>query len=292
MSRRRGGHGLAFGYARASKTSLGRWAAGVTSGHTSDWAAGRGFPLLPRRGTASPAAKEQKAPAGAAQRRPSPGEGAGKPSVEVLRLRQTALERLRRPVAHSSRNLNDHYLKRSPAVQREGRGIVQSALEGQVAKARAVQQVPVFGADFVAMAAAEPERAAAEMGVDVTALKGVLAGRQDTVLASCTDHRNGPDTPAGEPCTASFLACLGCRNARALPHHLPVQVHVHDRLAQLRGHMDPEVWAFRYEDAFAGLTHLLASPHYTLADRDQARGQLTEGDRRLAEDLLEGRLDL
>ncbi|MFF3499442.1 hypothetical protein [Streptomyces sp. NPDC003247] len=294
LSRRHGGHGMAFGYVRTSKTSLGRWAAGVTSGHTTDWASGCGFPLLPRRrANSSITGQEEKAPASGAHPAPCPGQGGeGKPSVDVLRLRQTALERLRRPVAHSSRTLNDRYLKRSPAVQREGRAIVQSALEGQVAKARALQQVPVFGADFLAMAAAQPERAAAEMGVDVTALKGVLAGEQDTVLASCTDHRDDPDTPAGDPCTASFLACLGCRNARALPHHLPVQVYVHDRLGQLRSHMDPEVWAFRYGDAFARLTHLLEPPHYTGADRDRAREQLTEDDRRLADDLLEGRLNL
>ncbi|MCC3773804.1 hypothetical protein [Streptomyces sp. UNOB3_S3] len=289
LSRRHGGHDLAFGYVRTTKLNHGRWAGGIASSHTTDWAAGNGFPLLPRRG-ATTTGDVEEAPDDDS---PEPDDQVtGLPSVDVLRLRQTALERIRRPVAHSRQTLNDRYLKRSPAVRREGREIVRTALEEQVAKARGRQQVPVFSAAFAAMAEEDPQRAAAEMGVGPDVLKRILAGQEDTVLASCADHRDGPDTPPGEPCTASFLACLSCRNARALPHHLPVQVYVHDQLAQLRTHIDPDVWAFRYGDAFARLTHLIGPPHYTAADREQARTQLTEQDRHLADDLLEGRLDL
>ncbi|WP_461037441.1 hypothetical protein [Streptomyces mayteni] len=288
LSRRHGGHGLAFGYARATKISDGRWAEGVKSVHTSDWAVGRGFPLPPRRGTPGPGRDSGAggAPDDQAQ------EPAARPYVEVLRLRQTALERMGRPVAHSRRTLNDRYLRRSPAVQSESRDIVRTALEEQVTKAREHQKVPVFSAAFVAMAEAEPERAAAEAGLEVGVLTRMLAGGEDTVLASCADNHDGPDTPPGEPCTASFLACLSCRNARALPRHLPVQVYVHDQLKQLRTHMDVRVWDFRYGDAFARLTHLLGAPHYTAADREQARTDLSERDRHLADDFLEGRWDL
>ena len=52
----------------------------------------------------------------------------------------------------------------------------------------------------------------------------MISGRSDTVLASCTGHTDSPHAPAGMPCTASFLECLDCPNARALPRHLPVQV--------------------------------------------------------------------
>ncbi|MEO3749420.1 hypothetical protein [Streptomyces sp. B6B3] len=289
LSRRHGDHGLALGYVRTTMLHHGRWAGGIASHHTSDWAVGHGFPLLPRRGWPTAGAQEVSG----ADNDPGPDDQAGGlPSVDAGRLRQTALERTRHPVAHSRQTLNDRYLRRSPAVQREGREIVRTALEEQVAKARDRQQTPVFSAMFVAMAEVDPQQAAAEMGVDVEVLKRILVGQEDTVLASCADHHDGPDTPPGEPCTASFLACLGCRNARALPHHLPVQVYVRDRLAQLRTHLDPDEWDLRYGDAFAQLTHLLGPPHYTATDVQQARERLARSERHLADDLLKGRWDL
>ena len=77
-SRRLGGHRSAFS-AYTPKRNAGStcWVEGVTGGHVHAWARGHGFPSA----------------AGAA--------GAGRPPIEVRRIRQTVIERDRRPVSHT-----------------------------------------------------------------------------------------------------------------------------------------------------------------------------------------------
>lgn len=186
--------------------------------------------------------------------------------------------------------MNDYYLRRSPQVLQESQEIVREALDQEVTKARTAQSIPVFTPDFLQQAEKDPAAAAAETGVEIDVFKRMLAREQDTVLASCVDHRNSPHTQPGHPCDASFLQCLACSNARALPHQLPIQVAVHDQLAALRTNLDPATWHHRYGTAGARLTDLLG--HYSTEDRHQARNQLTETDRHLVDDLLNGTLDL
>ena len=214
----------------------------------------------------------------------------GRPAVQVRRIRQTALELKRRPVAHSREMLRDHYLKRSRTVQEQSRTVVGTALRGQVAKARAAMDIPVFTPDFVARATRNPEEAAAVAGLDAEMLKRLLAGEQDTVLAGCIDHLAGPETPPGTPCSASFLACLKCENARALPHQLPVQIVTRDRLLVTRPNSDPATWRTKYQTVVDRLEDILR--HYTPAEQEQARAELSDGQRALIDDLLGGRLDL
>ncbi|UQX04707.1 hypothetical protein [Streptomyces sp. RerS4] len=196
----------------------------------------------------------------------------------------------RRPVAHSRETLRDYYLKRSRTVQEQSRSVVGKTLREQVAKARTAMEIPVFTPDFIDRAAHDPEAAAAAAGLDPEALKGLLAGEQDTVLTGCVDHLAGPDTPRGTPCTASFFACLGCENARALPHQLPVQIVVRDRLLAARPNSDPTTWRAKYLAATDRLEDILR--HYTPAEREQARANLSDGQSELIEDLLSGRPDL
>lgn len=118
----------------------------------------------------------------------------------------------------------------------------------------------------------------------------MLAGEQDTVVTACTDHRNSPHSPPGQPCTASLLACLDCTNARALPHQLPVQIAVHDRLLAQRPNLDPTVWRVRYETPIHQLEDIVGN--YTPAEQAAARSSLSPDQERLVSDLLEGRLDL
>ncbi|MFH9216296.1 hypothetical protein OG944_02645 [Streptomyces anulatus] len=237
-----------------------------TEVHVKHWSQSRGFPSM------------RKAVAG------------GLPAVQVRRIRQSALERKRRPVAHSRETLRDYYLKRSRTVQEQSRSVVGKTLREQVAKARTAMEIPVFTPDFIDRAAQDPEAAAAEAGLDPEALKGLLAGEQDTVLTGCVDHLAGPDTPRGTPCTSSFFACLGCENARALPHQLPVQIVVRDRLLAARPNSDPTTWRAKYLAATDRLEDILR--HYTPAEREQARANLSDRQSELIDDLLSGRLDL
>lgn len=214
----------------------------------------------------------------------------GKPVIDVRRIRQTALELQRRPVAHSRRTLRDHYLRRSATVQEQSRAVVGKALREQVTKARTAMEVPVFTPEFLEKAAADPTAAAAEAGLAPDMLKRMLAGEQDTAVAACTNHRDSPHSPPGQPCTASFLACLDCKNARALPHQLPVQVAVRDRLLAQRPNLDPTVWRVRYETPVHQLEDIMGS--YTPAEQKAARRSLSPDQERQVSDLLEGRLDL
>lgn len=286
-ARRHGGFPRVFSYVGISAGRGGRWLSSMYSFYVGTWAQAHGFPrLLPAR----PERPEEESSGAGESIDAGAAIGHDKPPVSTRRLRQTAIERGRRPVAHSRATMNDYYLARSQSVAQEGREIVRDALGGELAKARAAQQTPVFTPAFLQRAASDPAAAAAEMGVNVAVLRGMLAGEQDTVLAACTDHREGPYTEPGEPCDASFLDCLGCRNARALPHQLPIQVTAHERLSTLRTNLDPATWQHRYGTAFAQLTDLLG--HYNPEERDLARGRVVEADQHLLDDLLDRRLDL
>ncbi|MGW1976616.1 hypothetical protein [Streptomyces sp. NPDC001889] len=241
----------------------GRW---NTSVHVKRWSQTRGFPSL------------RQAVAG------------GRPAVQVRRIRQTALELTRRPVAHRRETLRDHYLARSRTIQEQSRTVVGTALRAQVTKARAVMGVPVFTPDFIDRAARDPGPAAAEAGLDVHTLTRLLAGDQDTVLAGCTDHLASPQSPPGVPCTASFFACLQCENARALPHQLPVQITTRDRIIAARPNSEPITWSVKYQAVLDRLEDILR--HYTPAEQERARATVTRGQRELVDDLLSGRLEL
>jgi hypothetical protein len=281
LARKHGGLTRAFSYLTVQGRGR-RWSASLHSFYVGKWAESHGFPRPPRDEASSGRPQAPGADGSAA--------GHGKPSVSTQRLRQTALERRRRPIAHSPGTLHDYYLRRSPKVLEECRGIVRKTLDAEVAKARRVQEIPVFTRGFLARAGTDPAGTAAEMGVDTQTLKRMLAGDQDTVLAACTDHRNPPHTPSGTACDLSFLHCLSCPNARALPHQLPAQVAAHDQLTTLRANLEPEEWRHRYGEPFTRLSDLLR--HYSGEDREDARSRVLPGERDRVTALLDGRLDL
>jgi hypothetical protein len=220
----------------------------------------------------------------------SHAEPGGKPAIHSGRIRQTALELLRRPVAHSRHTLRDHYLRRSATVRAESRIVVADALRSQVEQARTIERVPVVTQEVVVRAEADLDAAAAEAGLAPEVLRRMLSGAQDTAISACTDHLAGPRTPPGTPCLESFFVCLTCQNARALPHQLPVQLAVHDRILALRPNLDPATWRVRYQDTAARLKDIL--DHYGPTEHAHARTALTDAQRQLVEDLLEGRMDL
>ncbi|ABL79467.1 conserved hypothetical protein (plasmid) [Nocardioides sp. JS614] len=242
------------------------WITALTSQHVQRWAAARGFP------TATFAV---------------PG---GKPVVSVRRLRLTAIERRRRPVAHTAATMRDTYLMPHPAVQAESHAVVAATLDSEVSKARDHARVPVFTQNFVDLARSDPQAAAQQAGMSTKQLAGLLDGSKDTVLASCQDHRASPYDPPGAACSASFLACLDCANARALPHQLPIQLAAIDALEQLRPHLPPALWARRYAPRLDQLRDITAG--FQPAEIDHARAGISDGHRQRVSDLLEGRWDL
>ncbi|MFF1844220.1 hypothetical protein ACFVW9_21120 [Streptomyces sp. NPDC058217] len=205
-------------------------------------------------------------------------------------LRLTYIELHQKPVAHTEKTAATQYLLRNRGNVTEYRKVVAAALTEEAAKARARGSVAVMSADDVEWARTNPEAVAADHGVEPLILKKMIAGELDTVMTSCTDNKNGPHAPAGTPCPASFMLCLDCECARALPRHLPIQVLVHDQLSERREQMDVLQWVQRFAGPLARLTDLLAEADEAAVT--DARRDATDTDRALVERFLNRELDL
>ncbi|MFI6730589.1 hypothetical protein [Streptomyces atratus] len=266
LARHHGEHGLALAGFRATQASgAKRWTRGADAKNIARWSAQHGFP------TEEPT-KEGVEP------------------VEARRLRQTGIERKRRPVAHTRATMNDHYLARSEDVAIQSRVVVADALRSQVAAARKRRSIAVLPATLVARAASDLEGAARDADLDHAVLQRLVSGEQDTVLTGCTDHLSRPGAVPGEPCAESFLACLGCENARALPHQLPLQIAALDHMTALRVHADAATWRARYAVHHERLEDLVGQYHKS--ELDQARQRLTEQQSEMINALMAGRMDL
>ncbi len=254
--------------------------------HYAGGSAGRGFRAgIPKAALACWAQHTWQA---SGQDNPDGGEPAGL-RVSSRRLRLTWLEMNQKPVAHTETTLANQYLARNRGNLAEYQQVVAAALAGQVTAARSRPPIPALTPHDVELAATDPGAVADRYGLDEQRLAQLLAGRLDTVLAGCTGNLNSPHSRAGEPCTASFLLCLSCPNARATPAHLPVQVLTADMLTARREQMTPLDWAQRFADPATRLGDLLA--RYTSAAIGDARQAATAADRDLVERFLRRELD-
>jgi hypothetical protein len=209
--------------------------------------------------------------------------------VTFARMRKTHLQREQRPVAHTEVTLADQYLTKDGTAFGDYQRLVADVLAEQTRKARALAAITSLSERDIARARRDPQAAARRHGVSVAALHWLISGEADTVLAGCADPAAGPFDPAGQPCTASFLKCLGCPCARALPRHLPVQTAALEELEEQRRQMTPLGWARRFGRPHAQLSDLLSRA--PAAAVEQARSAVTDHERRLVERLLAGELD-
>lgn len=191
--------------------------------------------------------------------------------VTLARMRLTFTELHQKPVAHTGTTLANEYLLRNRGNIGEYRSVVADALRREVAKARTHGAIRALAPGEVAEAREHPARVAARHGMDAQTLTRLLAHELDTVMAGCAGNTSSPHSPAGQPCQASFMLCLSCPCARAAPHHLPLQVLVHDELGARRSAMTPLRWTQRY-----------ALPHAQLADLLQRAGSAAVTDARQA----------
>jgi hypothetical protein len=210
--------------------------------------------------------------------------------VRMTRLRLTYLQRTQRPVAHAVRTLADEYLIRDDGAVIDYQRVVAQALNEQVAQARQNMRALVLRRDDVDAALRDPAPMAERFNVSIDVLNDVLAGRCDTILAGCTDHTHSPFSPAGDPCTASFLLCLSCPCARVTPQHLPMLLLVRDALIQRRETSTPLAWAQLFAGPHAQLTDVLA--RFSGAAIEAARSSMTETNRRHVQRLFRREWDL
>ncbi|WP_331758143.1 hypothetical protein OG225_42275 (plasmid) [Nocardia sp. NBC_01377] len=167
--------------------------------------------------------------------------------------------------------------------------LVADVLTSEAGKARSLGAIAQLSVEDLEQAAREPGVVAARFGVSEAVLRLLVARDADTVLAGCTDNLNSPHTVSGRPCTASFLKCLDCPCARALPHHLPVQIAAHDLLDQRRTQMTALRWAQRFAYPFSQLDNLLTTAGTAAVDR--ARTEIGPTQRELVARLFDKELD-
>ncbi|MYQ55648.1 MULTISPECIES: hypothetical protein [unclassified Streptomyces] len=216
----------------------------------------------------------------------------GRPQRLVVgagRMRVTHAAREQKPVAHTTQTLADTYLRRDRTSLREYQKVVADVLEKEVVKARTAGRIQQLSREDVAEALQDPETVAKRFGVSTEMLRLLLARDADTVLAACTDNNNSPHSPAGEPCRASFLKCLDCPCARAMPHHLAVQTVALDMIDERRKHMTAVRWAERFALPYFQLDDLLKRAGTRAVSK--ARVQAGDAERELVRRLLDGELD-
>jgi hypothetical protein len=211
-------------------------------------------------------------------------------ALTLDQVRMTYLEFAQKPVAHTQRTLATTYLLRNHGNLAEYQKVVAKALAEEVDKARARGAMLTMTAADLACVEQDPAAVAAAYGIDAAILKKMIAGQLDTVMNACADNAGGHHAPTGEPCRASFMHCLECPCARALPRHLPVQIVVHDRLTARRTQMPPLAWAERFSGAHARLADIL-DQHGQTAVAD-ARDSISGADLDLVDRFLNRELDL
>lgn len=112
----------------------------------------------------------------------------------------------------------------------------------------------------------------------------------ETATAGCAGYTHSPFTPAGTICTASFLLCTACPNARVTPAHHARLAYLHRALTSLRTVVEVTVWEADWADAHARLTDLqnrLGATAWASAEV-----AITAQDRAVVDQLLNGDYDL
>ncbi|WP_371787135.1 hypothetical protein [Streptomyces albidoflavus] len=111
----------------------------------------------------------------------------------------------------------------------------------------------------------------------------------EVVTNSCTDLHSSPFETGGSPCTASFLLCTACPNARVAPHHHPRLTYLHQVLQGLRGTLDPQLWEAEWSEAYARLSDL----RHRIGPGvwEDASTAVTEPDRVIIHQLVNGHYD-
>ncbi|MEU9191091.1 hypothetical protein AB0D14_42690 [Streptomyces sp. NPDC048484] len=185
-------------------------------------------------------------------------------SSPFRRGRRTVNTLHRRAPGQNSQATHDRvYALTDPQVHQAAIPVIAEAAEAAVAKAHAT----VFTAEL---------------------REGADPADQPTATADCHDYANSPYPGPGGGCSASFLMCLACLNARIHPAHHSRLAHLHHALDNLRTALDPGHWQRQWEYGHARLEHLKGQLGAAVWTR--ALANVTDTDRELIALLLNGDL--
>lgn len=209
--------------------------------------------------------------------------------VDVRRIRRWFLERHQRPVTQSSQTLSSLYLARDSSAVSAYQGVVKEALDEEFQRIRIENLRRVITYADREQAVHDPATVAKRFGLDATTLTELLDGGLDTVTSACVDNTESPYSARGEPCSASFLLCLGCPCSRSEPRHIPVQASTLLALQDLKSKIDDDDWQRKFQQPAARLKDLLDLQG---ADPNAEASRATAEDVTNIRALIEGDLDL
>ncbi|HWI43592.1 MAG TPA: hypothetical protein VNS81_08210 [Nocardioides sp.] len=173
------------------------------------------------------------------------------------------------PAQNTQREHEITYAGASPEVRAELQEVAAAGLQRQIERAEETLQMRLAAED--------------EVGTEVA------NGSKDTGTAACRDINRNPET--GEPCRASFLACLACPNAIATPRHLPRLTALHKALDDLRCNARDQVWRPWNEHYMRLTAFLFGVAGLTETTYEQHRLAATTTDHALVAAVLTGDLD-
>ncbi|MGW0917339.1 hypothetical protein ACWD1Z_37535, partial [Streptomyces sp. NPDC002784] len=192
-------------------------------------------------------------------------QDAGLTGSRLRRTRKTVNVLHRREPGQNSQDTHDRvYVLSEPQVQQTATPVIADALNEAVDHARR------------------------------TVLRAQLRERaepadQPTATADCHEYTHSPFTPHGTGCTASFLMCTACPNARIHPGHHPRLAHLHHALSGLRDVMDAADWQATWSESHARLENL--KDRLGDAVWQRAVRAVTPADREMITLLLDGDLN-
>jgi hypothetical protein len=213
-------------------------------------------------------------------------------TVTFQRLRLTEQVLNSRPRQNSASVSESVYRQPDQQTRREAASVILRGQSEALEHARVTVQMRALTDSDVAEALADPTALAQRLGVPPEKIKLLLSGGLNTATGACLDFANSPFAEReGEPCRASFIACLGCRNAVATPAHLPRLVALSGALERIGSAVTPAVWDEDYAVHHARLTELLET-NTTVEQRAAALRATTAADEESILRLLARGLDV
>ncbi|MFF0408029.1 hypothetical protein [[Kitasatospora] papulosa] len=193
------------------------------------------------------------------------GRSVGLPGSPMRRLRKTVNVLYRREPGQNSQDTHDRvYVLPEPQVQEAAIPVIADGAVNAWQSARRTV--------FQARITQQPD------------------WNHQSATCGCVDYTNSPFGLPGQSCTASFLMCTACPNARVTPAHHARLAHLHQALGSLRGALEPAVWDADWAEAHARLSDL----GQRLGDAvwSAALAEVTAADRARIDQLLKGDFDL
>ena len=166
---------------------------------------------------------------------------------------------------------------------------MEKALNAEVNRIQTGHRILTLTDEEVTEARSNPVAIAEKLGTTTDQLQFFIQGRLDTVATACVDPATSPYGTAGGSCSASFLLCLGCPNARSEPRHIPIQTAMLASIDRRRLEMTEEEWTGRFSTAHAQLKDLLNRQG---ANHAAATPAVNSQDQELIDLVLDGGLEL